>query len=360
MEQSDAEEYDRINRDRSDGSSELETQPPLHRLRNQLLDPNNLGELSPRSHRYLEELKQGHDQLLEKIWDDEIKTGHTLHPMRWDAFLEAGTMILCSMPVQVLLDIMNGELVSNYLSTKASQTKAFLTEHQKQWTAQRANQRYQPVIYQNWLCDHSGNAPSAADVQQLVECVRRYLKESEDEFAQKVDTVVDECPKIDWVGGMRRYLESDGHVAMAKRFCEAMLQALNTPNPRRPFVETGCTNNAQTRLSQHRRHQNSNRLMNLVEAICKVNFPHLKIHQFVVYDIWQPDQAWAGEIIFDRLSGGWIDEGHGFTFCHAGESVESSTEFTSDEWELWADYAVDHTPFLGRFAHRKSLQNPFH
>lgn len=334
--QQDLEEYFQINKDVVEGLSQVEKQPDRQFLQDQPLQYATLEGLSEERFRYLRYLRLGHEDLLRQVWEDEKKAGHSLKDEQCRAFLEAGCQILCTLPSEVLLDIMSGEMVSKYLSSSPSQTKTYLQENAKMWKAQKSGKRYQPVIYQHWLTDRSGNPPSRTDIERIVSDLTLYLQDSPqgNDFAQKVDTAVHGCPKVVWVERERRYLTSDRHFARTRGLRNSMLEA-SKGTILRPFVETGYTNNAHTRLRQHQTHKNSNRMMNLVEALCKINYPHLKIHQFVVFQLWAYDQVWAGEILFDRLSGGWFTEGHGFTFYHAGTSVNSSMNFTEREWNEW-------------------------
>ncbi|OMP84600.1 hypothetical protein BK809_0001703 [Diplodia seriata] len=105
------------------------------------------------------------------------------------------------------------------------------------------------MIYQHWLSDHSGNAPSAGDTENIVSDIELYLqlKPEGNDFAHKVDTIVDGCPKIAWDKGKRRYLEQAHHFERTRRLCYAMTEAGKT-DILRPFLETGYTDNAYTRL----------------------------------------------------------------------------------------------------------------
>lgn len=338
----------------SDDSSEYlgtqaEAPPDRRMLLDHTLDYNAMAQLSEDKHRYLRELKQGPIELLRKVWEDELMTGHNLRPEQQDTFLDAGMEILCSTPFSVLIDIMSGEVMEKYCSTLPSETKTYLLENEKRWKAQVADQRYQPLIYQHWLSDLAGNAPSARDVERIANDVLYYTQDAGNGFAVDIDTIVKGCPDVDWEAGERRYLETPQHFEAAKWFCQAMGRARQRATLR-PFSETGYTTNGFSRLRQHRLHQSSNRYMNLVDAICQLKHPHLKLSQVVVYNIWDVQQAWAGEILFDRLSGGWIDDGHGFTSFHRGRNVGSSLKFSQDEWEKWCEYAFEHSPYISTFA----------
>lgn len=241
------------------------------------LDSSEVDALPDYEVQYARELKRGSVELLDRIWNDEETTGHVLPPEQYRTFQDHGSAILASIPNQVLLAIMKGTLAEKAFS-EGSMVSKIMAANEKRWKAQKPGYRYQPMIYQQWLCDEDGKAPGVDVIRGIVEDIRRYLRRDGYAFAQQVDTKIGRCPPLKWKEA------NDRRYSNARKFCSALL-ATTSKAYRRPLVEKGYTNNGATRLGQHRVHENSNYLLNLVESICRVSFPNFIVRQFVVYHI---------------------------------------------------------------------------
>ncbi|ORY12138.1 hypothetical protein BCR34DRAFT_600886 [Clohesyomyces aquaticus] len=164
--------------------------------------------------------------------------------------------------------------------------------------------------------------------------------------------------------GHRRYLAKDGYITPAQpsytqgvyAFAEAVyrrVQSLNLSEEdmKKPFnpamAEIGYTCNCEGRLREHRSHRCSNRLMNLFEAVCMVLFGNrYRIRQFVIYLVWEPDQAAVAEMIFTILVNGFVGQGAGFTFCNPGISVASARKVSVKRWTEFAAWTIHQSPYL--------------
>lgn len=90
------------------------------------------------------------------------------------------------------------------------------------------------------------------------------------------------------------------------------------------FVEIGYRNNSERRLKQRSSHICSNTIMNLFEAVCKSFFfgDEFRICQFVVYLLWEADQADVAEIVFTLLNNVTIRCDSGFLTCDPSNSAK--------------------------------------
>ncbi|KAF2869125.1 hypothetical protein BDV95DRAFT_112908 [Massariosphaeria phaeospora] len=69
--------------------------------------------------------------------------------------------------------------------------------------------------------------------------------------------------------------------------------------------EVGYSNRSHSRLQEHRCHDSSNPLMNLIDAICAVEFPDtFHLDQYVIAWMFAPAQAPLSEILSTRLADG--------------------------------------------------------
>ncbi|KAK8178235.1 hypothetical protein BC567DRAFT_208697 [Phyllosticta citribraziliensis] len=96
--------------------------------------------------------------------------------------------------------------------------------------------------------------------------------------------------------------------------------------------------------------------MNLVDAICKKDFPACHISQHVVFSCWMPQQGWVAEMLINRLGMGYTSSGYGFSYHPAGRSNASAAGYTSMDYDRWAGMAELYTPFMVQGEERKSLQ----
>ena len=179
-----------------------------------------------------------------------------------------------------------------------------------------------------------------------------------DELAENVDRLI--SPSADWPArlarkGLRRYTEwrsyieghgdktpSSIHRQMVRYFVSQM-EARITPDlqARRghvpltaPVIEIGFSINHVKRRREHRRHQNSNYLMNLAEVIFRHEYPnHFRLQQMVIFTCFQPTQCWFCEIVLTQLGQGYTEGAGGFSHYTAGRSNSGAYRKTSrEEW----------------------------
>ncbi|CAG5152916.1 uncharacterized protein ALTATR162_LOCUS2961 [Alternaria atra] len=173
----------------------------------------------------------------------------------------------------------------------------------------------QPSIYIHLLADRDGNAPTPNQYLKIRDFVIDYLSQAK---------------------GHRKYLHttsrSDKRVETLELFCQGVQKRCDeTPASLRdtPFRYPP---------TQHRAHQSSNYVMNLVEDICThlhnvgIFEQHFIMHQFIVYLIFREEQARIAEIFISGLLQVWVKDGGGFNAYQAGHSVSTAGRVSDEEW----------------------------
>jgi hypothetical protein len=265
-------------------------------------------------------------------------------------------LILASAP-SILAAAVDGNLVSRMLSEPALQTEyATILE--------RAH--HQPSIYIHLLTDKYGTAPTPNQYLTIRDLVRDYLAEGKtSEHAWQLDSITHPTiMKRVSALGHRKYLHttsvrSSKRVETLQRFCAGVHRRwLETPVSLRdtPFQyppgECGYSKDSHIRLAQHRAHQSSNYVMNLVEDICTylnrtgIFEQHFTMHQFIVYLIFRPGQAAIAEIFCSGLLQVWIENGGGFNAYPAGRSVGTAKRVSGDEWAAHERLVKEESPVV--------------
>ncbi|KAI8941685.1 hypothetical protein NX059_002895 [Plenodomus lindquistii] len=251
-------------------------------------------------------------------------------------------LILSSAP-SVFYAAVEGDLVIRMLTD---------TNLQGEYAAVQQRAHEQPSIYIHLLADEHGTPPTPNQYLLMRDLVLDYIAEGlPSTSAYHLDNitrpfVTQEASSL----GYRKYLHtntrSTRRVEAFQRLC-AGIQARVTPIPAslrdRPFPyppgECGYSINSHTRLAQHRSHNSSNYIMNLVEDIFTYLYrtgtldQHFTMQQFIIYLIFRPSQAAIAEIFCSGLLQVWVDDGGGFNAYPAGLSVASARRVTGDQWD---------------------------
>lgn len=334
---------------------------------------------------YLETLsRKGKSQLAFLIMQKDAEGPHStplrrytegIHPKRSWALGEI-IDILASMDSELLKSLIDGSL-SRKAEIPAGQVSNALQRIQDQKPSP-------PSIYQNCICDQMGVSPTPVQWERVCEHMLEYVqggKESND-----LATVVDQLiyPTDDWPPqlarrGLRRYtewrsyIEGDGdrqpssaHRDMVRYFVSEMMNRIEDDLQSgrgyiplaAPVIEMGFTINTHHRLREHRKHQQSNYLMNLAEAMFKHLYPgSFRLQQLVIYACYRPPQPWFSEIILTQLGQGYTDGGGGFSHYPAGRSNGSAYNKTStSEWNQF-EYEAGRSGLLDRELKRISTRN---
>lgn len=251
-------------------------------------------------------------------------------------------LILASAPL-IYKAAVEGTLVRQILTDEALQRDHALIQERAHST---------PSIYLHQLADEQGIAPTPTQCMVIRDLVLDYLVEGQtSEHAWHIDNTMPPFVSLSSSSsGHRKYLHttsrSSARVSTLQRFCagierlflETPVHLRNTPM-RFPPGECGYSKSSHIRLAQHRAHQSSNYVMNLVEDICtylhatKRSEQHFRMHQFIIYLIFRPEQAAIAEIFCSGLLQVWVDNGGGFNAYPAGRSVATARRVSRSEWE---------------------------
>jgi hypothetical protein len=231
------------------------------------------------------------------------------------------------------------------------------TDLQKEYAVIQERAHAQPSIYIHLLADKLGIAPTPNQYMAIQNIIQDYLTEGiVSKHAWQVDNITPPTvSKASSAQGHRKYLQthnrSSKRIDTLRRFCNGVQHRwLETPASERdtplpfPPSECGYSKDSHTRLAQHRAHQSSNYIMNLVEDICTYLYrtkqfdQHFCMHQFIIYLIFRPEQAGIAEILCSGLLQVWIENGGGFNAYPAGRSVATARRVSMVEWaahERW-------------------------
>jgi hypothetical protein len=232
------------------------------------------------------------------------------------------------------------------------------TDLQKDYATIQTQAHNQPSIYIHLLADERGIAHTPNQYMSIRTTIQDYLAEGPSfKHAFEIDNITSPTVSLaSSIQGYRKYLEtktrSSKRIKTLHRFC-AGVQSRHLETPpllhdtpfQFPPGECGYSKDSHLRLAQHRAHQSSNYIMNLVEDICtyvhctKQFDQHFRMHQFIIYLIFQPSQAAIAEIFCSGLLQVWVENGGGFNAYPAGRSVATARRVSEGEWashERWA------------------------
>ncbi|KAF1913074.1 hypothetical protein BDU57DRAFT_521762 [Ampelomyces quisqualis] len=265
-------------------------------------------------------------------------------------------LILASAPL-VLAAAVDGNLITHLL------IKADL---QKEYTLILDQAHHQPSIYLHFLADSYGAAPTPNQYMTIRSMIQDYLAEgSTSQHAHHLDNITPPTVSQSQSSlGHRKYLQtchrSSARIDTLRRFC-AGIQRRWTETP--PYLrdtpmafppgECGYSKTSHIRMAQHRAHQSSNYVMNLVEDICtylhrtKQFVQHFIMHQFIICLIFRPQQAAIAEIFCSGLLQVWVDDGGGFNAYPAGRSVATAGRVSAEEWEGYGRWVRRHSGLEG-------------
>ncbi|KAF3048377.1 hypothetical protein E8E12_011743 [Didymella heteroderae] len=210
----------------------------------------------------------------------------------------------------------------------------------------------QPSIYIHLLADEEGRAPSPVQYLLIRDMIQDYISGCPSEHANQIDNIMPTPVPLDVSTQVhRKYLSTPSTKHPPKRIialtrliagiadrCAQIPLDLHSMPLRYPPSEVGYALNAHKRLAQHRAHQSSNYVMNLVEDIYTYLFrtnvlaQHYRLHQCVIYLIFRPSQAAIAEIFCSGLLQCWVHLG-GFNAYPAGRSIASSLRVQMGEWD---------------------------
>jgi hypothetical protein len=291
-------------------------------------------------------LKQQHYQpVISEVLDEELPkypNSTMINTAERVLLMRECALILASAPA-IFKAAVEGTLVKQILTDTALQRDYTLIQERAHST---------PSIYLHQLADEHGIAPTPTQYMVVRDLFLDYLSEGQtSEHAWHIDNITPPFVRPSSSSTRhRKYLHttsrSSARVSTLQRFCagierlflETPINLRNTPM-RFPPGECGYSRSSHIRLAQHRAHQSSNYVMNLVEDICtylhatKRCEQHFRMHQFIIYLIFRPEQAAIAEILCSGLMQVWVDNGGGFNAYPAGRSVATAKRVSREMWE---------------------------
>lgn len=266
--------------------------------------------------------------------DKWIERRKTSDGCSFDDLLHCLWLMLLGFDPDILHAFVEGDIPKQAKSNRSLDRKLRLIKNVEK-------EEYCPSIYAQYLINSLGESPTPATLLKIMDSIELYSKglgtrdaESES-LAAKVDTA---RPTQNWSmatarKGERRYLKGDKQRNICIQWIKNVRERLkdlemNKPLDR-PLVEVGYATSPTDRLNQHRTHSSSNYLMNLTEAVCKINHPAYKIEQFVLFKLVHVTHAMYAEIISTRMALAYTSQGGGF--CHFVAGISHTKAKTPPE-----------------------------
>jgi hypothetical protein len=186
-----------------------------------------------------------------------------------------------------------------------------------------------PCIYMQYLVDTIGKSPTPEILGKILDFVEMYAKAEDVKdmaFVARIDSALasPNWGRISAIAGRKRYLESPEQTKTCLNWAKAArerMEGLPMNEPLvRPWAECGYATYPTERLDQYAKHNSSNYLMNLTDAICRLEFPSYRIRQYVVHHIVHYTHAMYDEILASRVSLAYTTQGGGWCHFRAGVS----------------------------------------
>ncbi|KAI4194990.1 MAG: hypothetical protein LQ346_003569 [Caloplaca aetnensis] len=289
---------------------------------------------------------------------------------KYDELVRNLDLILASVDELLLGAIVHGQVARLAQDSRSSVSSLLKRMH-------KGPEEQPPSIYINAICDEEGISPTPYQWQAICDLMDLYIRHGDesDRLAAHVDQLI--YPTENWpaprtgrLRKLRRYAEYDSWtqnesdlVCTHRRrtiadFLRNMRFRLDGESEggaehaplTAAVVEVGFSDRVHERLSQHRRHQSSNYIMNLAHALFEYKYPGMfRLHQHIIYHCWREVQPWYAEVLLTRLAQGYIDNAGGFSHHNAGLSNSSSfRKRSAKEWELFQKTMCDDKGFWRR------------
>lgn len=233
---------------------------------------------------------------------------------------------------------------------------------------QRAMHNVQCCVYMHAFVNKiSGCGPTYDELEDLLTDIDRY--QTDDAFANQIDNVVGYGVRVQMAQssrGVRRYIENDNQRHTLQKFADALAERiiaeLQSVDRSRddimpaPLAEFGFTINANDRKLDHDRHDESNHVMNLMDALSRVRFRgNYCMDFFVVYCAPKPELSPYAEAFFTSIGQGYVYNGGGFN-DHAGGVNTTTYELVKPEdakagfdWvEMWVGMSQQRAAYYQR------------
>ncbi|KAL8676067.1 MAG: hypothetical protein Q9186_007378 [Xanthomendoza sp. 1 TL-2023] len=222
-----------------------------------------------------------------------------------------------------------------------------------------------PSIYQNAICDREGNSPTPFQWSKVHNLMQDYLSDTEEgnELAVRVDQIIHPSeafplPKTSAAKRLRRYTDFDSTTGkrssepclLRREFLSDFTKELNKRLGAEvasgglhvplvaPVVQVGFSSDVRRRLRDHRKHERSNYIMNLAQALFEDQYPEMFcLKQHIIFHCFCIDQPWSSEILLTRLAQGYFSNGGGFSPHGPGASKGGAWRRVS--YRQWAKFS---------------------
>ncbi|KAK8229458.1 hypothetical protein HDK77DRAFT_500796 [Phyllosticta capitalensis] len=204
-------------------------------------------------------------------------------------FSSHAMMMLCAAEKELVMSIIDGTLPRRAIDNTRPRTKRFLqlTKEESDVAFDEFGGKmivHQPVIFGQYLVNDEGLGPTGEELERILAYAKLYMDPGHPVFEEYVKRVNASCDK--------------------------------------------------------------NRLVCLIEAICKLYFPRYTIHEHIVFRIFAPQQAWFGEQLFNRIS---VSDTYGFSYKAPAKSTYRAADIASKHYYQWQYNATHFTPIMAMF-----------
>jgi hypothetical protein len=320
------EAYDESQREMDQDDLDEETQVP----QTQATLPDGSSTYEEYSSRLIEAYNEGLDSLVRvaldlrgmpcDIWVQRRKASG---PVKYENLVFTLWLIMAGWDPLILEHLVHGDLPA------AALTDAELEKKLRKLKNIPAINECCPCIYMQYLVDTIGKSPTPEILGKILDFVEMYAKADDVKdmaFVARIDSALasPNWGRISAIAGRKRYLESPDQTKTCLNWAKAArerMEGLPKNEPlARPWAECGYATYPTERLDQHAKHNSSNCLMNLTDAICRLEFPSYRIQQYVVHHIVHYTHAMYDEILASRLSLAYTTQGGGWCHSRAGGS----------------------------------------
>ncbi|KAK8205198.1 hypothetical protein IWZ01DRAFT_559840 [Phyllosticta capitalensis] len=284
--------------------------------------------------------------LLESYWKLVVTmSGDWMVAGQESAFMKHAMMILCSSCKELLVSIRDGTLPRRAIDNSRPRAKRYidLNEEERDIAVDEVDGKrvvHQPVIFGQYLVNDEGFGPTEKELAAIVILVRLYTNPGHPVFEEYVKRVDANSPR-DCTRLPRNVVDY---------FCDEVSARLPA-EPSDTVRPRALANYAYSPTPQPAR---QNRLLCLVETVCKLYYPQYKIHHHVVFRLYAPEQAWFGEVVFNRL-GKSAESGFGFYYKAPAKATFRAAEIAARHYMQWAVNAMNVTEVEYTFPRQQEI-----
>ncbi|KAL1383900.1 hypothetical protein HDK64DRAFT_312604 [Phyllosticta capitalensis] len=252
-------------------------------------------------------------------------------------FSSHAMMMLCAAEKELVMSIIDGTLPRRAIDNTRPRTKRFLqlTKEESDVAFDEFGGKmivHQPVIFGQYLVNDEGLGPTGEELERILAYAKLYMDPGHpvfEEYVKRVNAVCSkDCSKLPRAAVDSLY-----------RWSTELMRGLPITTYRPPPM-------ANYVYSPTPKSCDKNRLVCLIEAICKLYFPRYTIHEHIVFRIFAPQQAWFGEQLFNRIS---VSDTYGFSYKAPAKSTYRAADIASKHYYQWQYNATHFTPIMAMF-----------